>query len=257
MKRYCLISILLISISAYGQRNFYFGLGGGLNFDGATAGNVGLGYNLGMGNNFGLRTGIDFSFLNARTPGDRSETYALDAKWHNTPEGYQVRNTAWASDIEQRGRALYLQVPVIAQYRTGAFYGAGGVKFGIPLSGSYTVSARQLSATGYSEYSGQTFANMPSEGFTTFTDLSNSSGLGLRFAVLLSLEAGLVWDLQSERRLYTGVFMDYSLTGLTDAGGAFVEYNGANAPVLSGSHVDFGKAIVGLAVRMTLTKRQQ
>jgi len=117
-----------------------------------------------------------------------------------------------------------LQVPVMlqAQIPMGSsqfFYLAAGAKIGLPLATTWKQTAGSLTTRGYSEYTGQTYENMPSHGFTVQSPFAASGSLELNSAsggsaIFLTFiaEAGFKFKISDKNSVYTGVFMD--LAGL-------------------------------------------
>ena len=124
-----------------------------------------------------------------------------------------------ATGYKEKQSAVYLSVPLMAQYRTEIsdmfeFYAMGGIKVGFSVSGSYSATIDEVKTSGYFPATGQTFENMPGHGFSTYKNVSSSGKYGFRMNVSPVAEAGVRYNLSDDFVLYAGVYIAY---GLTDA----------------------------------------
>jgi hypothetical protein len=133
--------------------------------------------------------------------------------------------------FKEKQTAVMLQIPVMLQFQfpvsKKAFFFLGtGIKAGIPVSSKWNQTA-QLTTTGYSEYTGQQYVNIPNHGFSTSSDVNASGKLELKSPVMLALEGGLKFGMGEGKHLYTGVFLDYGLNDIykMSANTALLEYN--------------------------------
>lgn len=224
-----------------------WGVGGGvggttLNFDTRNigiGGNIGLGYTYFFSEQFGLRMGIDFSIFNTTRNDARyslSETSVLSSQWINMPEGYNFLFTTAVEGFDEQITIAYLNVPIMAVYRPFLrnFYIAGGFKFGVPMFGNHDAKIHQLTTTGYSEFTRKTYANKPSEGFTTFYNLRNENNLDLNLSVKFSFEIGWAWLFSRNREFYLGFYVDQVLNNLSGNSNDFrVQFNGGDFPKIN------------------------
>jgi hypothetical protein len=120
---------------------------------------------------------------------------------------------------DEKQNAMFLNIPVMLQYQTGKankFYVLGGAKIGIPLSGSYKMTAKITNNGYYPKYnnwaSTQKFA-----GFGVFENQKSDGDLDLKVSFMLSAEAGMKWAISDNLRLYTGLYFDYGLNDIVGA----------------------------------------
>ena len=144
--------------------------------------------------------------------------------------------------LKETQSAVMVQIPVMLQFqfpmneKNALFLGAG-VKAGFPVSAKWSQSAAALTTTGYSDYTGQQYVDMPNHGFSTYSGISSSGKLELGSPVFLALEGGLKFGISKGVYLYTGVFLDYGLNDIykapanskgASANMSLLEYNNAS-----------------------------
>jgi hypothetical protein len=138
------------------------------------------------------------------------------------------------SGLEEKQTVCYLQFPVLLQMQiplgsSAFFYLGTGLKWGTPVSASYNQTIRSITTTGYSDYTAQTYQNMPNHGFNTYTGVNSSGKLELNTSSLLSLEGGIKWKISEKNAIYTGVYLDYGLNNIQkESSKTVLEYNNAN-----------------------------
>ncbi|MDR1951459.1 MAG: PorT family protein [Bacteroidales bacterium] len=267
MKKIILISIIISTTPIFAQSEFSIGGGAGssaLKFDNsqdALGNNFGLGYTYRFNDKFGVRSGLEAAHYNAVTNRNYTETYALDNVWYSTPAGYNFLYTVAAKNINEKNTATYLQIPLMLQYRhdstqRSGLYGAGGVKFGIPISGKYSSTIRELTTSGYNEYTRQHHCNNPEEYFSTFTNLSNNHALDFKFGMFFSAEIGTMRQVSKTLKLYIGMYVDHAINNLSNIKTSkthLIEYNGCNEPVLNSAisrSSKVGATAIGFSVRV-------
>jgi hypothetical protein len=116
-------------------------------------------------------------------------------------DGIMEKQTA---TLVQLPLLLRLQLPLGKHF----FSLAAGVKYGIPLSASYTQTINTVTTTGYSDYLQQTLENMPKHGFETLHDVRLSDKLTLPNSTVIALETGVKWQTTEKSSLYTGIYLD-------------------------------------------------
>ncbi|MDR0866832.1 MAG: OmpA family protein [Candidatus Symbiothrix sp.] len=177
---------------------------------------IGIGYTHFFSPKWGISTGLDLEFYNAKTTIDNMYLkYKIP-----TPQGL-VDNfylQATYTGYEEKQNVTFLQLPVMLQMRIpierNFFYIAGGLKVGFPFSGTYESTIQSLTTTGKSDYTGQLYENMPNHGFDTHTNIQPSGNLDLDIAYLLALETGMKWTLSEKCSLYTGIYLNYGLNDI-------------------------------------------
>lgn len=197
---------------------------------GSFGGQLGLGYNFYFNSHWAIGSGYEFVFYNGKTKaGNLSNEFQV-----TTPVGLPSESKFYLQptfdSYEETQKALYLNIPIMVQYQVGRnhkYYVAGGIKFGIPLSSSYDISAKSLIVKGYSDFTGQYYEEMPSHGFMSVEDINSSGDLNLKIAYIGSLETGVKWRLSTQVSLYTGAYIDYGFNNVRkeNANTTMVVYN--------------------------------
>jgi len=240
MKRVIIQTVIfaLFPLLGYSQHEIsVYGGGGlsGLNYsvntgkqENGLGGQFGLGYHYFFTPRWGVGTGVEFAMYNTTFKAGNIKIVqpATDI------EGSEFEFRTSVNNCEEKQKAAFLQIPLMLQYQTGAkhrFYAAGGLKAGIPLSGTYSSTAASLNNSGYYseeiyEYNTQRFM-----GFGTFNNIKSDGNLEFKTALLASLEAGMKWKLSNKLSLYTGAYMDYGLNNTAEtSSSAFMQYNTNN-----------------------------
>lgn len=199
-------------------------------------GSFGAAYEYRLSKKLSLATGLELALYNSKASlNNFSDRYAS----HDGEYAFEFRTTV--SNYAETQRAMYLNVPLLVriQYPAGgktSFYGAGGFKFGLPLSSKYTVTQASIKNSGYYPIwsNGQRELVLDSQEFMGFGSfrLSNiKSDLDLKLACILSLEAGAKFSLGEKLALYAGAYFDYGLNDLAgDTNKRLIEYNASNPP---------------------------
>jgi hypothetical protein len=185
-----------------------------------TGANFGLGYTHFFTAGFGFSLGLEAAMYNSSfiaadfytrqeiaTPPGLSGSFSLNSHY---------------VDFEEKQTSLFLQLPLLLNVQIPLnasvflYLGSGG-KYLFPLSSSYKQMIRSAVISGYSDYTGQTYIDMPTHGFDTYPNIIVSSSLELKSAFLLALETGLKWKISPKTYLYTGFYMENGLTPLLNA----------------------------------------
>ena len=248
MKRQIIISIALFffwgTIHAQYQHEFSVYSGGGLstlNYKPAIGeqkhglgGHFGLGYHFFFSPKWGLGTGAELAFYNARF-----NVNNLNMSYMTTDiEGVDFEFRSVLNNYKEKQRAMILQIPLMLQFQTNKpdskrqFFAAAGAKAGIPLSGKYRTTA-SLNNAGYYEYENSLYDTQTFMGFGSFPNKKANGGLDFKTAFFASAEAGVKWKLRRDGwSLYTGAYLDYGLNNIKEKQNvasmpSFVEYNRA------------------------------
>ncbi|GHT73872.1 hypothetical protein FACS189456_4780 [Bacteroidia bacterium] len=187
------------------QGNVQLGMGGG----------GGVGYTYFFAPQWGFNTGVEVAVFGAS-----ASSVAITGSSKEIYDFNRIEETYFNStytDYAETQRAVYLQVPLMAQFQIGEdnkFYAAAGVKVGVALAGSYETTAQSLVLSGYFPTTEQTFAGVPEVGYVTQDPFTSQSGkLDFGFNLSLAAEAGIRWWNigLSNVALYAGVYVDYGL----------------------------------------------
>jgi hypothetical protein len=176
-------------------------------------GSLGLGYTAFFSQSIGLSFGVEGSLYGSSwTASGLSDEYQIP-----TPPGLSgsfVLQTQF-SGIEEKQRAVFLQVPLMLQFQKSVFYFAAGAKAGFAISKTWSQTVETRTTTGYSDFTNQVYQNMPNHGFETKYDNAASGSLQLGTPVNLALEAGFKWKTSNKSAIYTGFYLDYGLTNIS------------------------------------------
>ncbi|MDR0873962.1 MAG: PorT family protein [Prevotellaceae bacterium] len=175
----------------------------------------GLGYSYFFAPQWSITTGVDFTRHSNQTAFDNiALQYPII-----TPPGLlqDFYLNADYSNYEETIEMLSINIPLMLQFQTQTkhkFYIAAGGKIGFPLSAKYTANAETVTTTGYSDFTAQTYKDMPIHGFSTYSGVNSSGKLDYRFIYALCAETGIKWDLGKRWSLYTGIYLNYGLNDI-------------------------------------------
>ncbi|MDR0661638.1 MAG: PorT family protein [Prevotellaceae bacterium] len=190
-------------------------------------GPFGIGYNYHLSTQWSIGSGVELSFYNAKTEIDNlSDAYAANDGQYD----FEFRTVV--SNYEEKQKATFLNIPLTVKYQTMGkykFYASGGIKLGIPISSKYEIEKSTLKNTGYYPQWNIELTNQEFMGFGSFTRKDIKDDLDLKFSCMLTVEAGMKWNLQKSFSLYSGIFFDYGLNNITKYNGKhLVAYNTDN-----------------------------
>jgi outer membrane protein OmpA-like peptidoglycan-associated protein len=134
--------------------------------------------------------------------------------------GSAFQYTVNATGYKETQQFLAAGIPLQLQYHTAGagtqWYFAGGGKVGVPFNPSIQISAQQLSLSGYYPDYNLDVSNLPQHGFGTINSWKASATTELKPTAALSAATGLSFRLSPRIRIYTGLYVDYGLTGLKE-----------------------------------------
>ena len=237
---------LLVSKGLFAQHDHEFSLHGGgglstLHYK-VTVGDqkfglgapFGLGYHLFFSPNWGLGTGVELAFYNARFKVNNLNISYNTFDHDGDP--FEFRSTV--NHYKEKQHAMLLQIPLMLQFQTNKidskrqFFAALGGKAGFPMSinGKDSNKASLFNAGYYEDGHHDTQASM---GFGNFYGKKGKGDLNFKTAFFLSAETGFKWMLREKMSLYAGIYVDYGLNNVIKRQSlaslpSFVDYNGAN-----------------------------
>jgi hypothetical protein len=192
-------------------------------------GSLGVGYTRFFSNSLGVSLGLEANLFGSSIAlNDYSVNSLIQTPPGLTDNFYLRANYA---GIKETQRFVFVQIPLMLQFQkaTGKkafFFLATGVKAGFPVSARWNQTVGTLTTTGYSDYTNQTYQNMPNRGFETQNDIESSGSLKLGSPVMLAVEGGMKWRISSATYIYTAVYFDYGLTDINKSdAGDLLEYN--------------------------------
>jgi outer membrane protein OmpA-like peptidoglycan-associated protein len=209
----------LNSRPAFGKTNAGFG------------GALGVGYTCFLNKNWGLSSGVEYAFYQAKTTIDGFSGNQEIFDVIGNPIVYQTQ----IQHYSEKQKLGSLNIPLSMLYQTGnkqQFYVSLGVKLGLPVSAKYNGSNAVLTASGYYPDYDQTEIWQNDLGYGIFNVKESSGKLDLGVSFLGTMEIGMKWNVGTGTALYTGVFVDYGLNNALNnhcSDMRFVEYN-RNAP---------------------------
>ena len=178
---------------------------------------TGIGYTWFLNEKWGIVTGVEFGFYGAKcTFSDNLVDSYLAESGTSEQAGNDFTFSYSFKGYEEKQKAAFIQIPVMAQFQTGIFYAAGGVKLGFPVRSNYNISAAGLSTSGYFPTEDQTYTTLPDRGLGTYTPFSAKDDLDLNMTFALAIEAGAKWVLSEKINLYTGIYFDYGLNNISE-----------------------------------------
>jgi hypothetical protein len=218
---------------------------------------------------WGIHTGIGLGLYNAKSKLNNQEaiTKGLDDgdvvfnkfDLHTTLSGYN-----------ETQNAIFLNIPVMAQFQIDQFYVMGGFKFGIPVSGKFKSKNATLTNKAY-YIEAENWANTQEfMGYGKFPGMNIDGNIDFGLSTMFALESGMKWRIGDNLSLYTGAYFDYGLNNvLKDGNLQFVNYDSKSPDkfttnsVLS-SYIDSSKSstftdkvntmAVGIKIRIALEK---
>lgn len=183
-------------------------------------GTAGLGYTYFFSNNVGLGLGVDLALYSATASLADRRLPTFDTR---DKDGLPISITSTIRSYTETQQATYIHVPLHLQFQSSGkhkFYAQLNLasKVGIPLSATYSTSDVVIHNDGqYPGYAslGENIEEPRADGIGTFTEKSVSNGkLELDIAYTLAAEIGAKWRLSDSWSLYTGVYVDYSVTDI-------------------------------------------
>ena len=178
----------------------------------------GIGYTWFLNEKWGIVTGVEFGFYGAKCTFSDNLGNSYQAESGTSEQaGNDFTFDYSFKGYEEKQKATYIQIPVMAQFQTGIFYAAGGVKLGFPVSSNYKSSAVNLATSGYFPFEDQTYTTLPDRGFGTYTPFSAKDDLDLNMTFALAIEAGAKWVLSEKINLYAGIYFDYGLNNIAES----------------------------------------
>ena len=242
-KQIILLFVTFSSLSALAQSAHEFSVyaGGGLstlnyslregNRNDGRGGDFGLGYTYFFHKQWGINTGLGLAFYNAKAVLNNGTVVITPNLQDNEGDTFDMYSTL--DGYEEKQNTMFLNIPVMLQYqtnKTNKFYALGGVKIGIPLSGSYQITGATITNKGYYPKYDNWLTTQQFMGFGVFENQKPGGDLDLKVSFMLSAEAGMKWAIGNNLRLYTGLYVDYGLNDIVRAHNKPVVNYSADAP---------------------------
>lgn len=118
-------------------------------------------------------------------------------------------------NLEERQRALYINLPVYAQYRfDNGIYLRLGAKVGLPVKSGSEIYYEQLTTKGYFPLENVTYTNLPQHGFGIYNNREIDKAYSMQMNASLCAELGWTWEWSEQYVLYLGLHGEYGFTNL-------------------------------------------
>jgi len=222
----------------------------------------GLGYSYFFTPNWGVGSGLEIAFYNAKS---EFKEYKQPPYMFVDFEGNEMEFRSTLNGYREKQSVMLLQIPLMLQYQRDyscdkfpklyALYAAAGTKVGIPLTGENKITANSIKNSGYRRFEDYEYTTQEFLGFGTFANQKAENKLPLQTAVLLSAEAGAKWKLKEKYQLYTGAYIDYGLNSVTKRRhhpGRAIEYNSQEKTFAIENLVDETAPLaIGLKVKLS------
>ena len=263
-----------VAVSMRGRSEISFYFGGGVStlsykpdigsVNTGAGGLFGIGYTWFVSGRWGIVTGIEAAFNNAKYAVNEPYTrkyYAmsgtLEALGNDFEFSYELQ------DYTEKQSALFLQIPIMAQFQTGRIFASAGIKIGIPAICKFNLEAENLTTSGYFPVENQTYDDLPERGMGDIGVISYSGNIDVNILYSMALEAGGQWFLGRRTNLYVGAFLDYGLNNLSKTGAIglkkqVVEYDHEVSNCIKYNSImettdKIGAMSVGLKIKLTLS----
>lgn len=182
---------------------------------------IGLGYKYNINSWWSLNMGLELSIYNSAFKGKSfQDSYTANDGQEDFEFSTQI------ASYEETISAMYLNVPVMIQYEMeNGLYASAGLKVGMPMSASSSISNVSVTNTGYYSDINITYDQLKFRGFGTFDLPEKSQDLELKLSASVSFEFGYKMYFSKQMNLYAGVYVDYGLLDVApDKDVRFVDY---------------------------------
>ena len=200
------MSNLLYDLSGNGKTGGGFGAGGG------------AAYIYNFNHNWGISTGVEIDTYKGKTDyALLNETYqTFDSE--NEPYS-SVTFTYEVANYSETQKLTMLAIPIKARFKipvtvSMVYYAAGGLKVGIPLSATATITGGAVHSDGDYVYENVTYKGLPEYAFFTGQNYgTHTSKIKTGIATIFTVETGLRFIL-NRTVLNAGVYLDYSINSI-------------------------------------------
>lgn len=231
MKKYITIIAILISfisiVSSQNIRNnITLELTGGLSpfaykanigeKKGMAGTSVAIKYQYNLDWNWSIGAGVEMKMYQSSAQFETfSDSYKTEAKSLMTGKADEMTFSYSYKGLEERQRALYINIPIYAQYRfdNGAYVRLGA-KVGVPVKSGSQLYFEELTTKGYFALENIEYTNLPQHGFGTFYNTEIDEEYKMKINSSLCAELGWSWDWNEQYVLYLGVHGEYGLCNI-------------------------------------------
>ena len=157
------------------------------------------------GSQIGLRTGLSLGYMQSAIAAPVELQYRTQ-----DAIGSNILYTIKSSEVKETDRQLFLEVPVMAEFKFWRMFAGVGVKAGIPVWSRYTQRMADLDIDAYYEDFDVHVTNEVVTGVATDEDkVKTSKWNGSNINLSLTAEIGYLFELKSGNSLGVGLYADY------------------------------------------------
>lgn len=178
-------------------------------------GQAGIGYSYFFTPHWSILTGVEVALYHAKSNlSNFSDSY--NVIFANEADNYTYKYKL--DSYKETQQALYLNIPLMAQYQTGGkhkFYMALGGKVGFPLMANAKTVDYDVKTEGYFPAEGRTYDDLPQHGFGTYNYDGKKNNLEkFRINFMASAEMGIKLKAGVKNAVYTGIYADYVFSNI-------------------------------------------
>lgn len=139
-----------------------------------------------------------------------SDSYQIYANSLMSGEADKMTFSYTYKDLEERQRALYINIPIYAQYKfNNGIYLRVGAKIGFPIKSDSEIYFSELTTKGYFPLENVTYTDLPQHGFGSYYDTEVDKSYSMELNTSLCAEFGWSWDWSEQYVLYLGLHGEY------------------------------------------------
>lgn len=183
-------------------------------------GNIGLGYTYFFTENWGLTSGLEFTYYGGKVT-DVNLLSLQPGQIDSNGKEYDYYSEV--SGYKEDQHSMFINIPVMANYQIPVhgdhkFYALAGVKVGIPVIRKYHSKGDTNLNKGWYIDEENWAETQKFAGFGRFYDRDVKGDVDFKIAFMASAEAGMKWELNNGMSLYTGAYCDYGLNDIVKDG---------------------------------------
>lgn len=166
--------------------------------------------------NWSAGLGVELKMYQSSTRFDTfSDYYITEANSLISGKADEMRFSYSYTNLEERQRALYINIPIFTQYRfDNGIYIRLGAKLGMPTKSKSEIYFEELKTEGYFALENVTYKDLPQHGFGTYYDREITKRYNMAMNVSICAEMGWTWDWNEQYMLYIGVHGEYGFANL-------------------------------------------
>ena len=172
---------------------------------------LGIGFTAFVSQQIGIHFGVDYGLNNVEINVDNLKTVTLGLRDDN---GYLFDKHTTLSNYNESQKTTFFSVPIMLQFQpnTQGFYAMSGAKLLFQYKTTYESNVAILNNVGYYPEFDNWATTQLFAGFGTFDGNNTDGNFDIGLSTILALEIGMKWQIGRNMFLYTGAFVDYSLS---------------------------------------------